>query len=98
MSDLVKRVTEVTLILSELAQKYGCSASDLAKIWAMLPVADEGGMTYLEAASQCILEVSSLIDQTAGELSYEQRTAKKYYLMADLLKLKADQLLALVEA
>lgn len=92
MGDLIKHVTEVTTVLSDLAQKDGYNLKELTRIWVMLPIDDSQGITYLEAASQSILEAAALVDNTFPTLEYHQKTAKKYRLMAELLRLKADQL------
>lgn len=90
--DLIKHITEVTTELCSIAEE-GYNLADLTKIWAALPMEDSEGITYLEVASQCILEVSSLVDNTFPNLNKNQKVAKKYYLMAKLLTLKADQLI-----
>lgn len=89
---VVKRVEQVTVILCEIAKEGGFDLPELAKIWATLPIDESGGMTYLEAASQCIIEVSALVDQTFPDVPYSLRVAKKFRLMSQLLSLKADQL------
>lgn len=89
---VVQRVEEVTSYLSQMAKEGGFDFSELTNIWARLPIKDDEGMTYLEAASQCILEVSNLVDKTYPELSQHQRVAKKFKLMSQLLALKAGQL------
>lgn len=89
---VVRRVEQVTVILSKIAKEEGFDLSELAQIWATLPIDESGGVTYLEAASQCIIEVSSLVDKTFPAVSYSERIAKKFRLMSQLLSLKADQL------
>lgn len=94
MTDLIRSVTQVTSELSCLA-KEGYDLEDVTRIWAELPLQDSEGLSYLEAASQCILEVSNLVDKTFPKLDNNQSIAKKYLLMAKLLTLKADQLMML---
>lgn len=91
MTDLIRSVTEVTNELSSLA-KEGYDLEDVTRIWAELPLEDSEGLTYLESASQCILEVSNLVDKTFPGLDKNHSVAKKYLLMAKLLTLKANQL------
>lgn len=91
MSDLVNRITKVTNQLLEIAEE-GYDLKELTRIWVMLPIEDNEGITYLEIASQCILEVSSLVDQSFPDFAKNEKIAKKYYLMAKLLTLKADQI------
>ena len=90
---LIQKIEIVTTRLSKIAKEEGFEVGDLAKIWVALPLEDNEGITYLEVASQCILEVSGLVDRTFPQFSYSQKIAKKYTLMAGLLKLKAEQLL-----
>lgn len=92
MKQIIAEVTEITSKLCQISLGNGVDLIKVAEIWALLPIEDAEGITYLEAASQCILEVSSLIDSQFPNLSKDQRTAKKFYLMAELLKLKANQL------
>lgn len=89
---LIQRVEKVTLELCQISKEGGYDTWGLAKIWASLPVGDDEGITYLETASQCILEVSNLVDQSYPNLSQHQRVAKKFKLMSQLLALKAEQL------
>lgn len=91
MNDLIKKVTNVTNRLMEISRE-GYDLEQLTRIWAMLPVEDDEGMSYLESASQCILEVSSLVNESFPKEGATERTARKYRLMASLLNLKADQL------
>jgi hypothetical protein len=91
MDHIIKRVADITEELISVADE-GYSLKDVTRIWGNIPVDDEEGMTYLEAANQCILEISNLVNQRYPNLSKTERLAKKYRLMAKLLELKADQL------
>jgi hypothetical protein len=51
------------------------------------------GVTYLEKASQSILDLSNLIDITFPTLAKDERVAIKFKVMASLLNLKADQII-----
>ncbi len=88
---VVKQVETATISLAELAQKEGVDMGVLVKIWANLPLDESQGMTYLEMAGQCILEVSGAVDKAFPGLSYEEKIIKKFELMAGLLLLKAEQ-------
>lgn len=88
---IVQKVGEATVGLCQIAKEYGMDIGDLSKIWAALPIDDQDGMTYLELADLCILEVSRLVDNNYSSLTSSQRTAKKFKLMSCLLNLKADQ-------
>lgn len=89
---MVKQVETVTLRLAEISKSEGIDVDVLAKIWAALPLEENGGITYLEVASQCILEISAAVDQVCVDRPYQQKIFKKYKLAARLLDLKADQL------
>jgi hypothetical protein len=87
---LVKRVSQITTQLVDISQE-GYDLKELTRIWSMIPIGEDN-MAYLESVSQCILEVSTLVDQKFGNLTQNQRSAKKYRLMARLLNIKADEL------
>lgn len=89
---LVKKVTEVTVGLSQIAKDEGLDLHELAEVWAALPIEENEGMTYLEAASQCILDVSALVDRIYPARPSSKRTALKFRVMSKLLALKAEQL------
>lgn len=90
---IAQKVVKVTTCLTDIAKEEGIEVNRLAQIWALLPIEDSEGMTYLESASQCILEVSALVDQSLPNLTSNQKTALKFRVMAKLLLLKAEQLI-----
>ncbi len=92
MQQLIQTVTDVTYKLADIAQEEGYDVKEITKIWATLPTSDTDEMTYLEAAGQAALEVSSLVDEKYIQLPRSQRLAKKYRLMSYLLAAKAELL------
>lgn len=86
---------EISHKLLEVANEESLSEQEVMELWNQVPVGDMGEMSYLEASAQCILEVSSLIDNKNPNLSQNQSIAKKYRLMSKLLKVKSEQLEAL---
>ncbi|RJO60723.1 hypothetical protein C4544_04600 [candidate division WS5 bacterium] len=93
MTPTVKKVEEVVINLTNLAQEEQIPVVELVRIWAALPTEDTEGMTYLEVAGQCILEVSNMVNKNFPNLSVVDKTARKYRLMGKLLVIKADQVL-----
>ncbi|MBI2021496.1 hypothetical protein HYS93_01285 [Candidatus Daviesbacteria bacterium] len=91
MRKIIEQITDTTYKLSQIAQE-GYEVGEIAKIWSIIPIGDSEDITYLEATSRCVLEVSELVDKKFPELTRLQRTAKKFRLMAKLLDSKADLL------
>lgn len=90
---VIQRVEQVTVELHRIAKEENLDLMELTKIWVALPIDESGGMTYLEAASQCIIDVSNLVDTVYPNMVNNERTAKKFRLMSKLLALKANQLI-----
>lgn len=89
--EITTQITQIALRLTRLAEQ-GYSLQAVAELWASIPEGDTEGLTYLEAAAQCVLTASDIVNKTCPDLPANQKTAKKYSLMADLLQLKAEQL------
>lgn len=86
------KIEKIIVDLCELAKEEKVGLEDLVRIWTALPFDDRGGMTYLERASECILEVSSLVNKYHPADTTAQKTARKLRIMSGLLKIKAEQL------
>ncbi|MFH0937314.1 MAG: hypothetical protein V1808_03390 [Candidatus Daviesbacteria bacterium] len=78
--------------LKRLAKDLPCDEKPLIEIYNLLPIGDMGEMSYLETAGQCILEVSSLVNDTFPNLAQGEKTAQKMRLLGKLLLLKANYL------
>lgn len=89
---VIKKVEAATAQLSLISKQESIDIEQLVKLLSALPLEDNEGITYLEAAGQCILDTSNLVDSLFPHLNYSQRLAKKYRLMGKLLNIKADQI------
>lgn len=83
---------EITIRLNHISLNSGFPVQNLFNIWLKLPTGDHLETTYLDAANQCILELSELVDSTYPGLIREQRVSLKLRLMGELLKLKAEHI------
>ena len=90
MTDLNQRVTEVTFGLSRLSRE-GFDIADLVRIWAKIPDGNIENEDTNYLATECIREISQLVDAQFAGLPKGAKTAKKLRLMAGLLELKATQ-------
>lgn len=93
MDNLPTNLAALHYKINQIAQEEGYQSNKLSQIYFQLPIADSEGMTFLESAGQCILETSSLVDQTYPNLPHKILVAKKFKLLSKLLSLKAAQLL-----
>ena len=85
-------LSNLNLTIEQIAQDESLDIQQLASLLKKLPVDDTEEITYLEIAGECVMEVSSLIDDKYPELPRNQRMVKKYKLISKLLALKAEQL------
>lgn len=83
---------EIFIRLNHLSLTSGFPFDNLFIIWSKIPTGDQLETTYLEAANQCILELSDLVDLTYPGLIREQKISLKLRIMGDLLKLKAEHI------
>jgi flagellar biosynthesis component FlhA len=72
----------------------GVSKEELVEILTTIPDIDDQDPSFLELAARCILEVSSLVDDTYSELNRRARLIKKYSIMSKLLAAKVQDLAA----
>lgn len=87
-----EKISHILAELTKIAEEERCDLGRLVKILLALPFKEEEGMNYLEAASQCILDISCLVDETFPALPSLGRVAIKYRLMGKLAVLKAEQI------
>jgi len=90
---MTKDLPKTAKDLQQIASEEGVDLVDLSQVFSLLPTGDNEDITYLEAASQCILETSNLVDNTYHDMDQIQKAVIKLRLMSRLLSLKAQQLL-----
>lgn len=93
MPYMTKDLPKTAKDLQQIASEEGVDLVDLSQVFSLLPTGDNEDITYLEAASQCILETSNLVDNTYHDMDQIQKAVIKLRLMSRLLSLKAQQLL-----
>lgn len=89
------RNTPSVLLLAQLnriATIHDLRLEELTQIWNDLPIGDHNDLTYLEAANQCIIRLSELVDQAFPDLIKTERVSIKLKIMGQLLNLKAENL------
>lgn len=69
------------LSVTQISQEIGCSEGEITDVLLSVPTGDVEDLTFLDAAGQWILEVSSLINDKFPNFTPEERTAKKFKLM-----------------
>lgn len=90
---MTAQLPKTALDLKQISQEEGIPEVELSRIFFSLPIGDNEEITYLEAANQCIIDISNLVDTTYPDLNQIQKVATKLRLMGKLLSLKAQQLL-----
>lgn len=91
MQDIAQNPEKIDSQLEKICEEEMCSLDEIIEVWINIPNKNEE-MDYLEKACMCFLGISDLVDGNFQKFTPNKRLAKKYRLIAKLLKLKARQL------